>query len=172
MASGALLLKLIAWSQGREGKNLCIFSSLNTEVYLLYTSGSSTFEGLDLACMARSVAMLWLVHSSSSWGNNCLLFSLISLLSHWLDTLTCYGEVLLIEGAFFPLEAGLEGCQPWIPQYETFSPDVGDQESHLPLFLVSDYIEINISGDTSCSVLRVIDIEQLLWFVQQGHPQA
>ena len=68
MASGVPLLNLIAWSQGREGGNLCASSSLNTEAYLLYTSGSSTFEGSDLACMASSVAMLWLVHSSSNWA--------------------------------------------------------------------------------------------------------
>ena len=76
-----------------------------------------------------------------------------------------YGEVLQIEGAFLPLEAGLKGCQPRIPQYETFSSDVRDQEPHLPLFLVSDYTEVDVSGNTSCFVLRVIDIEQLLWFV-------
>ena len=68
MASGAPLLKSIAWSQGREGGNLCTSSSLNTEAYLLYTSGSSTFEGSDLACMASSVAMVRLVHSSSNWA--------------------------------------------------------------------------------------------------------
>ena len=86
-------------------------------------------------------------------GDNCLSFSLISLSLHWLATLTHYGEVLWIEGAFFPLEVGFEGCQPWIPQYETFSPDVGDQEVHLSLFLVSDYTEIDVWGNTSCFVL-------------------
>ena len=105
-------------------------------------------------------------------GNNCLSFSLIFLLLHRLDTLTRYGEVLWIKGAFFPLEAGLEGCQPWVPQYETFSSDVGDQELHLLLFLVSDYIEIDVLGDTSGFVLHVINIEQPLWFVQQRCPQA
>ena len=68
MASGALLLKSITWSQGREGGNLCASSSLNTKAFFLFTSGSSTFKGSDLACMARSVVMLRLVHSSFSWA--------------------------------------------------------------------------------------------------------
>ena len=105
-------------------------------------------------------------------GNNCSSFSLILLLLHWLDALTRDGEVLWIEGAFFPLEMGLESCQPQISQFEAFSPDVGDQESHLLLFLVSGYTEINVSGDTPCFVLHIIDVEQPLWFVQQGHPQS
>ena len=66
MASGALFLRLIAWSQVQEGGNRCA-SSLNTEAYFLYTSRSSTCVGSDLACMVRSVEMPWLVHSSSNW---------------------------------------------------------------------------------------------------------
>ena len=68
MASGVLSLKLIAWSQVRDGGNHCASSSLNTEAYLLYTGRSSTCVGSDLACMARSVEMPWLVHSSSNWA--------------------------------------------------------------------------------------------------------
>ena len=51
-------------------------------------------------------------------------------------------------------------------QYKAFPPNVGDQELHLPLFLISGYTEIDISGNTSCFVLGIIDIEQLFWFVQ------
>ena len=105
-------------------------------------------------------------------GNNCLSFLLVIWPLRCSDTLARYREVLWIEGAFFPLEARLEGSRPWISQYETFSPDVRDQEPHLPLFLVSGYTEIDVSGNTYCFVLCVIDIEQLLWFVQQGRSQV
>ena len=89
----------------------------------------------------------------------------------WTRSSNCCARTLLgadtpPSRAFFPLEVRLEGSQPQISQYETLSSDVRDQEPHLPLFLVSDYTEINVSGNTSYFVLRVIDIEQLLWFVQ------
>ena len=71
-----------------------------------------------------------------------------------------------VESAFFPLETGFEGGQPWIAQYQAFSSNIGDQEPHLSLLLVSGYTEVDISGDTSCLILGIIDIEQSLWFVQ------
>ena len=71
-----------------------------------------------------------------------------------------------VESALLPLETGLEGGQPWIAQYQAFPSDIGDQELHLPLFLVSGYTEVDISSDTSRPILGIIDIEQLLWFVQ------
>ena len=77
-----------------------------------------------------------------------------------------YGEVLWVESAFLPLETRLKGGQPWIAQYQAFSSDVRDQELHLLLFLVSGYTEVDISDNTSCFVLGIVDIEQLLWFVQ------
>ena len=77
-----------------------------------------------------------------------------------------YGEVLWVESAFLPLETRLKGGQPWIAQYQAFSSDVRDQEPHLLLFLVSGYTEIDVSGNTFCFILGVVDVKQLLWFVQ------
>ena len=104
-------------------------------------------------------------------GDDHLSLLLVIWLLCWSDALALYWEVLWIKDAFFSLEMGLKGSQPWISQYETLSPDVGDQEPHLSLFLVSGYTEIDVSGDIPCFVLCVINIEQLLWFVQQGCPQ-
>ena len=77
----------------------------------------------------------------------------------WSEALALYRKVLRIEGAFLSLEAGFEGSQPWISQYEILSSDVRDQEPHLSLFLVSGYTEIDRLGDIPCFVLCVIDIE-------------
>ena len=71
-----------------------------------------------------------------------------------------------VEDSLLPLETGLEGGQPWIAQYLVFSPDVGDQEPHLPLFLVSGYTEVDVSSNTPCLILGIIDVEQFLGFVQ------
>ena len=158
-------------SGARGWKSLHLFFTKHGSVLLVYF-WVFHFRGLGLGLYGEvsgnaSVGALFL-----QLGDNCSSFLLIFLWLHWPDTLARYGEVLQVKGAFFPLEARFKGSQPRIPQYETFSPDVRDQEPHLLLFLVSGYTEIDVSGNTSCFVLCVIDIEQLPWFVQQGHPQA
>ena len=99
-------------------------------------------------------------------GDNHLLPLLVVWLLCWSDALACYGEVAWVKGAFLPFEAGFEGCQPWVSQDETLPPNVRDQELHLPLFLISGYIKVNVSGDTSRFVLCVVNSEQPFRFVQ------
>ena len=91
---------------------------------------------------------------------------LIFLFLCWSNASAGYGEVMRVESALLSFETRLEGSQPWITQYQAFPSNIGDQEPHLPLFLVSGYAEVDVSSDTSRLILGIINIEQSLWFIQ------
>src|ERR1700677_2792298 len=138
----------MAWSQGREGVNLCDASSLKRRLNCLYSSGTTVFSCCFLACISRLVEIPRIVQSCSS---SCTIrvFSssvwIVAMTGNWgmrlgLIELITMGNIFSLIVAVLQCSVGSNVANQGYPKSNSSRPRSAYEEAHFMMNAFSEDI--------------------------------